>query len=122
LNRATFGYLGNRKQFGVPLATFQALQHRAADMFVAAEEISAAVNYAIEALATSPGAARSAALCAAKVTADDVRGLGAHCAEMTCSSTRPYCAWSGGTDSLHFWFAVRDGTLTLTGAADYDGE
>lgn len=58
----------------------------------------------------------------AKVTADDVRGLGAHCAEMTCSSTRPYCSWSGGTDSLHFWFAVRDGTLTLTGAADYDGE
>jgi alkylation response protein AidB-like acyl-CoA dehydrogenase len=71
LNRATFAYLGNRKQFGVPLATFQALQHRAADMFVAAEEISAAVNYAIEALATPSGAARSAAVCAAKVTADD---------------------------------------------------
>jgi alkylation response protein AidB-like acyl-CoA dehydrogenase len=71
LNRATFAYLGNRKQFGVPLATFQALQHRAADMFVAAEEISAAVNYAIEALATAPGAARSAAICAAKVIADD---------------------------------------------------
>ena len=71
LNRATFAYLGNRKQFGVPLVTFQALQHRAADMFVAAEEISAAVNYAIEALATAPGAARSAAICAAKVIADD---------------------------------------------------
>lgn len=70
LNRATFAYLGNRRQFGVPLATFQALQHRAADMFIAAEEITAAVNYAIEALGTPPGATRSAALCAAKVIAD----------------------------------------------------
>jgi alkylation response protein AidB-like acyl-CoA dehydrogenase len=70
LNRATFAYLGNRKQFGVPLATFQALQHRAADMFIAAEEIATAVNYAIDALCTSPCATRSAALCAAKVIAD----------------------------------------------------
>jgi len=70
LNRATFAYLGNRKQFGVPLATFQALQHRAADMFVAAEEVAAAVNYAIEAMASAPGPERSAAICAAKVVAD----------------------------------------------------
>jgi hypothetical protein len=58
----------------------------------------------------------------AKVGADDVRGLGAHCAEMTCSPTRPYCAWSGGTDSQHVWFGVRDGDLAITGAADYEGE
>lgn len=70
LNRTTFAYLGNRKQFGVPLATFQALQHRAADMFIAAEEIAAAVNHAIDALGTSPCATRSAAICAAKVIAD----------------------------------------------------
>jgi hypothetical protein len=62
------------------------------------------------------------AVSSSKITADDVRGLGAHCAEMTCSATRPYCSWSGGTDSLHFWFGVRDGDLALTGAADYDGE
>jgi alkylation response protein AidB-like acyl-CoA dehydrogenase len=70
LNRATFSYLGTRKQFGVPLATFQALQHRAADMFISAEEIAAAVDYAIEALGGSPNAARSAAISAAKVIAD----------------------------------------------------
>lgn len=58
----------------------------------------------------------------AKVTPDDVRGLGAHCAEMTCSPTRPYCAWSGGTDSQHVWFGVHDGDLAIAGAADYDGE
>jgi hypothetical protein len=58
----------------------------------------------------------------AKVTADDVRGLGAHCADMTCSSTRPYCSWSGGTDSQHFWFSLHDSDLAIAGAADYDGE
>jgi hypothetical protein len=59
---------------------------------------------------------------ASKVTLDDVRSLGAHCAEMTCSPTRPYCGWSGGTDSQHLWFGVHAGELSLTGAADYDGE
>lgn len=33
----TVDYLKTRKQFGVPLATFQALTHRAADMYVALE-------------------------------------------------------------------------------------
>ena len=70
LNKATFAYLGTRKQFGVTLSTFQALQHRAADMFIAAEEIVASVDAAIEALGSTPSAARSAMLSAAKVVAD----------------------------------------------------
>jgi alkylation response protein AidB-like acyl-CoA dehydrogenase len=70
LNRATFAYLNSRTQFGVTLATFQALQHRSADMFIAAEELSAAVNYAIEALDSPANARRSAAASAAKVVAD----------------------------------------------------
>jgi alkylation response protein AidB-like acyl-CoA dehydrogenase len=77
LNRATFSYLANRKQFGVPLATFQALQHRAADMFIAAEEIAAAVNGAIDAVDGASGA-RSAAICAAKVVADSGGRLVGH--------------------------------------------
>jgi alkylation response protein AidB-like acyl-CoA dehydrogenase len=77
LNRATFAYMANRKQFGVPLATFQALQHRAADMFIAAEEIDAAVNGAIEAL-DSAGAVSAGAVCAAKVVADSGGRLVGH--------------------------------------------
>ncbi len=38
LNEATLEYLKSRKQFGVPIGTFQVLQHRAADMFLMATQ------------------------------------------------------------------------------------
>lgn len=40
-------YLGQRRQFGTPLATFQALRHRAADMQLAAMKATALVEVAI---------------------------------------------------------------------------
>ncbi len=70
LNAATFAYLRTRQQFGVPLASFQALQHRAADMFAAGEELRVLTDRAIAALdAAAPNAHALAA--AAKALADD---------------------------------------------------
>lgn len=53
LNRATVEYTKTREQFGVPIARFQALQHRMVDMLIHAEQARsltylAAVRYASE--------------------------------------------------------------------------
>ena len=44
--RMTVDYLKTRQQFGVPIGTFQALQHRAADQYVQTELSRSAVYYA----------------------------------------------------------------------------
>ncbi|HEY7611277.1 MAG TPA: acyl-CoA dehydrogenase family protein [Alphaproteobacteria bacterium] len=62
----TRDYLKTRKQFGVPLASFQVLQHRAVDMYVLAEQAaSMAYRAAVLADAREP-AERARAVSAAK--------------------------------------------------------
>jgi pimeloyl-CoA dehydrogenase small subunit len=46
LQRVTVDYLKTRQQFGVAIGTFQALQHRAADMLVAVEQARSMAMYA----------------------------------------------------------------------------
>jgi alkylation response protein AidB-like acyl-CoA dehydrogenase len=66
LNEATLNFLKARKQFGTVIGSFQALQHRMADMFIAAEQTrSMAIIAALQA-AGDEAAARRRALSGAK--------------------------------------------------------
>lgn len=64
----TLEYLRTRKQFGVAIGTFQALQHRMADLLLEVEQARSAVINAADAIDNAQGAARDRALSAAKYT------------------------------------------------------
>jgi alkylation response protein AidB-like acyl-CoA dehydrogenase len=64
----TLGYLKERKQFGVPVASFQALQHRAAQLFCELELCKSCVLKALQAIdEDSPERSRLASMAKAKV-------------------------------------------------------
>jgi alkylation response protein AidB-like acyl-CoA dehydrogenase len=66
----TAEYLRTRKQFGVTLANFQALQHRLADMHIAAQELRAIVETVLDQMATGAGALTAGLVSALKVILD----------------------------------------------------
>jgi pimeloyl-CoA dehydrogenase small subunit len=65
--KSTVEYLKTRKQFGVPIGSFQVLQHRAADMFVALEQARSMSMYATMAADFENAKERTTAVAAAKV-------------------------------------------------------
>ncbi|MGX9391771.1 pimeloyl-CoA dehydrogenase small subunit [Nitrobacteraceae bacterium UC4446_H13] len=65
--KITVEYIKTRKQFGVPIGSFQALQHRAADMFVFTEQARSMALLATMASDFDDAKERAASVAAAKV-------------------------------------------------------
>ncbi len=65
--KSTVEYLKTRTQFGVPIGSFQVLQHRAADMFVAVEQARSMAMFATMAADFDDAKERTNAIAAAKV-------------------------------------------------------
>jgi pimeloyl-CoA dehydrogenase small subunit len=65
--KTTVEYIKTRKQFGVAIGTFQALQHRASDMFVALEQARSMSMFATMAADFDDARERARAVAAAKV-------------------------------------------------------
>jgi alkylation response protein AidB-like acyl-CoA dehydrogenase len=73
----TLEYLKTRKQFGVPIGTFQALQHRMVDMFIAYEQAKSMACLACSKIDSAENAKdRARAISAAKIKiADSARHI-----------------------------------------------
>ncbi|HQU01426.1 MAG TPA: acyl-CoA dehydrogenase family protein, partial [Acetobacteraceae bacterium] len=67
LNALTVDYMKTRKQFGVPISSFQALQFRSVDMLIAAEQAKSMAIFAALMAGEENPAERSRAMSSAKV-------------------------------------------------------
>ena len=103
----TIAYLQFRKQFGVPLGSFQALQHRVVDIALQRELAIAAMEAAVDVFEdpTTPVRARAAAASRAKARA-------AHAATLVCREALQLHGAIGFTDEYELgWYLRRSLTL-----------
>jgi alkylation response protein AidB-like acyl-CoA dehydrogenase len=83
LTDTTNEYLKTRKQFGVPIGKFQALQHRVADMLVSVEQVRAMAYFAAVKVSLEDAQARRNAIAAARASiAEAGRFVGKHAVQL----------------------------------------
>ena len=70
-NETTLEYIKNRRQFGVPIGSFQALQHRMVDMVISYEQARSMAYLACVKVDTAQAAERRHAISAAKIKIAD---------------------------------------------------
>ena len=107
----TLDYLKDRKQFGVPVASFQALQHRAAQLFCELELCKSCVLKTLQAIdQDSPDRSRLASMAKAKV---------AKTAKLTVNEAVQMHAGIGMTDEFDIGFFMKRAAAACQEYGDY---
>lgn len=107
----TLGYLKERKQFGVPVASFQALQHRAAQLFCELELCKSCVLKALQAIdQDQPDSSRLASMAKAKV---------AKTSKLAVNEAVQMHAGIGMTDEFDIGFFMKRSAVACQEYGDY---
>ena len=113
LTDTTNDYLKTRKQFGVPIGKFQALQHRVADMLVCVEQVRAMAYLAAIRVSLDDAAVRRSAIAAARVTV-------AEAGRFVCKNAVQLHGGMGVTDELVVSHYVKRLTMLNQTFGDYE--